>query len=1125
MKNIRILLFLISSISFAQYQAANWYFGDFAGINFNNTTGVITALTDGQLQTDEGCTSISDENGNLLFYTDGITVYTGNHQVMQNGSGLLGNPSSTQSAIIIPKPGDPNMYYIFTQSTDFNNLSDVGFRYSEVDMRLDNGLGGVVRSTKNTQLRDENNVPIIATEKLAAVLKDCESGNILVATQVNNNSGSDLFYVFEVSNSGITLTGPPSSAGMNSPNNGRGYLKFSPDGSKLVSANIESGLFLYDFDTNTGQVTFRQRIIINDDELNTANRAYGVEFSSNSNVLYVSTYNDFSSNSTSENNNPNNHFSALLQFNVSLNRASAVNSSQVILEAKQGYRSALQLGPDGKIYKTESSTYNTGLPYLSVIEQPNVLGTGCNYQENVIFLDTDRSNRLARQGLPPFIASFFTEKIDITNNVAVENVLPLCSGDTFTLVAEAIPGAIYTWTQNNNPIATPTPANELEISTGGNYSVFIEVPGNDCESKEGQALVTFYDVPTANPAADISVCADSSTTETASFDLTEQNASILGTQNASVFNIRYFRNLVDAQNNSNEIVGTFENTENPQTIYARIQNDNNPNCFDITSFNLRLFAQANANPINNLVLCDDDLDGDPSNGQITTNLADFNVLVLGTQSPADFNVSYHNSQADANTGASPLPTNYYNQTPFAEEIFVRVENVLNTNCFSTTSFNLTVNALPEAFNSNLTQCDTDGTPDGQTTFNLNEAFDALTGGNPMVTVAFYSNTINAETDTAMLNANAYQNTSNPEVVIAKVINTETLCYSLATLSLEVSTTQIQDYVADGVCEDLAIGTGLNTFNLDTIATNIQTINNITFPVVFYASANDALLEQNPLASPFINTIPFNQTIYARAENNNACYGIAEVTLIVNQQPTLRADETLLYCLNSAPQTIILQAGVIGNTSGNYSYAWSSGQTTSTIAVNEIGSYTVTVTNSSGCTETRTITVNPSDIATIQNISVTDGLSSNNNITVTATGEGEYEYALFDANGNLYAPYQNSNVFTNIKPGIYTVTIRDIKNDCGEVSQKVSVIGFPKVFTPNGDGTNDMWNVQGVSALFQPNTSIQIFNRFGKLLTEISALSRGWDGTYNGELMPNDDYWFVVKLQDGRIFRSHFTLKR
>ncbi|MCK8482311.1 T9SS type B sorting domain-containing protein, partial [Psychroserpens algicola] len=152
--------------------------------------------------------------------------------------------------------------------------------------------------------------------------------------------------------------------------------------------------------------------------------------------------------------------------------------------------------------------------------------------------------------------------------------------------------------------------------------------------------------------------------------------------------------------------------------------------------------------------------------------------------------------------------------------------------------------------------------------------------------------------------------------------------------------------------------------------------------------------------------------------------------------------------------------------------------------------------------------------------VTDA-TSNNTITVFVTGEGVYQFALDDPLG----PYQDSNVFENVSFGFHTVYVKDVENDCGTVEEIVSVIGFPKFFTPNGDEYNPYWQVKGISSDFQPNTQILIFDRYGKLLVELDPLGPGWDGTFNGFNMPSSDYWFVVTLQDGRTFRSHFALKR
>src|SRR5690606_11496043 len=245
---------------------------------------------------------------------------------------------------------------------------------------------------------------------------------------------------------------------------------------------------------------------------------------------------------------------------------------------------------------------------------------------------------------------------------------------------------------------------------------------------------------------------------------------------------------------------------------------------------------------------------------------------------------------------------------------------------------------------------------------------------------------------------------------------------------------------------------------------------------------------------------------------------------IHPLPHILGDETTYLCLNLAPQPTTLFGGVVGDLPNNYYYDWSTGETNSFIEVNQTGAYTVTVTNTLGCSKTRTIVVEPSNIATVETIEVNDA-SSNNVITVVVSGEGSYEFALENANGNVTLPFQESNIFTNVPAGIYIVLISDVKNNCGIVEETVSVIGFPKFLTPNNDGYNDTWNVKGISSVFYPNSLVYIFDRQGKLLTQLDPLSTGWDGTFNGYPLPQDDYWFSVTLQDGREYKDHFTLKR
>ena len=133
---------------FAQGEANIWYFGGGAGLYFNSGTPI--AITDGALKTMEGCATISTSSGSLLFYTDGDTVWNKQHHPMPNGTGLKGDQSSTQAAIIVPKPGSAGIYYVFTTSSyDGSGIQEC--RYSEIDMSLSSGLGDVT-TNKNILL-------------------------------------------------------------------------------------------------------------------------------------------------------------------------------------------------------------------------------------------------------------------------------------------------------------------------------------------------------------------------------------------------------------------------------------------------------------------------------------------------------------------------------------------------------------------------------------------------------------------------------------------------------------------------------------------------------------------------------------------------------------------------------------------------------------------------------------------------------------------------------------------------------------------------------------------------------------------------------------------------------------
>ena len=424
----------------------------------------------------------------------------------------------------------------------------------------------------------------------------------------------------------------------------------------------------------------------------------------------------------------------------------------------------------------------------------------------------------------------------------------------------------------------------------------------------------------------------------------------------------------------------------------------------------------------------------------------------------------------------------------------------------------TINTIPEANPITIVQCNDNSTAEGLSSFNINNNFNEIVGG------ATNNITINYFQDVGLtmpINGANYNNISNPQTIYAEVVNLVTGCTNTTEVTLQVSVTIASNAFLE-LCDD-TVEDGMAAFNLSLADSQVLMGLPTGLTVAYYETYENAFLEVNQLPNPYTNTIAYNQTIYARIIQDGSCYAISELSLQVSTLPEVDSEEDTLYCTNTFPETITLSADT---NNPNYTFSWSTMEVTPEIEVNETGVYTVTVTdNTTLCSKVKTITVSPSNIATVENIQVID-VTLNNSITVLAEGEGEYVYALNDSNG----PYQISNTFQNVDPGIYTVYIKDIKNDCGIIEQAVSVIGFSNVFTPNGDGVNDTWQINGISSQFQPKTKVRIFDRYGKLLYQLSNPNDRWDGTYRGKRLPSSDYWFVLELQDGRVFKGHFTLK-
>ncbi len=944
MKKAFFIVFIFYCVtSFAQGEANIWYFGENAGIDFNSGTPV--AISDGQINTREGCSSFSDADGNLLFYSDGTTVWNKNHIPMPNGIGLKGDASSSQSAMIIPKPTSTKEYYLFTVGARVNG-GQYGFYYYTIDMNQNGGLGDVVSGPVDLNEGRSD----LWSEKVAAINgNECET--FWVLSYVQNQ-----FKAYKITKDGVADKPVTTTVNYFS-NDRRGYLKISPDGRKVAIAHMGDETFLlYDFDNESGIVSNQRSLNLSAPD----NSPYGAEFSGNGEKLYVTGSNDFYSENSSEYNNPNNHSSTLYQFDITKPSVVEINNSRVTIDSRNLFRSALQLGPDQKIYRSMSATYNTGISFLSVIENPENEGTNCNYVHNAINLGSKRST----QGLPPFIASIFY-LIEIKNQendeIITNQTIKLCTGNDYTFNAENLPGnPIYDWKFENSSLTTTKnlTITNIQKSDAGLYSLEVNLV-DDCGKSilyKGKFEIEVYDPP-ATPS---------------------------------------------------------------KIIYDQ---------------------------------CDVD------------------------------------------------------------------ENSL----------------------------------DGITLFNLNSKIPEITNNQSDVEVTFFASEQDFENNIFITNPSQYITASNPNIVL-KITNTLSQCFTIGSMELNAYPTSLDIYETEYLCEtDLGIGTqasiesGVALFDFEAKKSVIETIfSNYEIVVEFYENIKDLQLQINPISGTKSYS---NSEIFVRISNkyNNNCISAGKFNIVINTIPIpYSVDEQVILCIGTiedTPRTYSVELD--GNTYVNGDlYQWYFNDTPILNATNPVhfaekeGIYEVkvyrnhennsnTINDDNVCEGFSIFNVKESNSPVLytNNITIQDD-SSNNTITINTDnlGIGEYEFALNSFNGD----YQDEPLFENVPAGIHKIYVRD-KNGCGFTVLEVSVIGFPKFFTPNNDGINDTWRIPGANTDFYPSSNIYIFDRFGKFIVSLNPNDLGWNGTLNGKELPSTDYWYSVELTDKqgniRVKKGHFSLIR
>ena len=1060
--------------SHAQGEANIWCFGQNAGLDFNSGNPV--ALTDGQLVSNEGTSVLSTSSGQLLFYTNGVTVYNKNHQIMQNGSGLLGDSSATQSSIIVQKPNSSNLYYLFT-------VDDVaganGFSYSIVDMNLDNG-NGAVTSDKNITIYTPT------SEKLTAV----KHANNIDYWIITHGWNSNTYKCYLLTSTGLSSTPVQNNIGVvlaTSPSfsnsDAVGAIKISPDGSKLAACNFRlKKLELFDFNTNTGIISNEQLLYFNPQD--NFSDFYGVEFSIDSKVLYAT------------------KGGQILQFDLN---AIPISSSLFIVNLNDYSTSPLmlQLGPDNKIYVALITSTKLG-----VINSPTTLGAGCGFQNNFI----DLNGKICQSGLPNFCQSFFNPTIQLQN---------ACSGasTSFQLTNTAVTNTLW----NFGDGTTSTDLNPTHIYTNpGTYTVTVIATSPSGTGTNTREIIIFPKPTLLNNSVFLKQCDDDNDGFSA-FNLNEVNALLVN--NAESLIITYHPTLQAAKDNTASITNTtnYSNqTVSNETLFARVENTNG--CYATAQINLQVsttLIPATFQKVFNE--CDNGLSGSNTDGVATF---DFSSVTPEIQDlyPSNqlLDITYYRNLADALAEQNAITdiANYTNtDSPGTQNIYVRVDSKVNNECLGLGHhITLNVESLPIVAPQLLKECDDNH--DGIFAFDTTNLETQLLNGLTDVSVFYFdengvalpspfpnSFVTASQTLDVVVNNNFGQQCEYTSNI------TFTVDYLPEAFPIPENLTSLCDDEIDPALQDGVVSFDTSNFQSTILGTQ-------TGIEISYFDQNNVQLP-SPLPNPFVSG---SQTIRVELKNtlNPTCTTLGNIELVVYPNPSISLIGNELICSDNPSFTKIIDAGLLDPSLQNdYTYTWSlnnvllSEEINYTLTVNQEGTYTVIVENFLGCTSSRSIEVTASNSATIENIVVTD-LSDNNSITITVLGLGEYVYNL---NGGTF---QESKVFSGLIPGIYTIGIADVKG-CNSVYETVYILGAPKYFTPNGDTYNDFWNIQFLDPTL--NLKISIFDRFGKLLKLFNPKDSGWDGAYNGSPLPATDYWYVFEFESGRIVRGHFSLLR
>uniref|UniRef100_UPI0026343F22 choice-of-anchor L domain-containing protein n=1 Tax=Winogradskyella sp. TaxID=1883156 RepID=UPI0026343F22 len=477
---------------------------------------------------------------------------------------------------------------------------------------------------------------------------------------------------------------------------------------------------------------------------------------------------------------------------------------------------------------------------------------------------------------------------DLGEDITIEAGTAACGGASVTLDTE-VTTATHTWyysPDSDDPvdgvIITGETTSTIAVTEEGYYFVDVVFDGV-CQSSDS-IFVEFRPNPTASVPEDLFACDVGG--GTATFDLTENNGNILGTEDPNDFVISYHFTQQDAIDNLAVLPDSYTNISNPQIIWARMA-DNSQSCFDVVSFTINISDLPLTNSVSDIVLCDDATIDGFTEFDLSTRLSE----ILGGQT--DVNVSFHDDQMDADNDVDALP-NLYTNVENPQSIYVRLENINNENCYVVTTFELLVSSGftvdPPA---DLSSCD-DFSEDGFEIFDFTQQTADILGPLTDVTLTYHLSQGDADNNVGSL-SNLYQNIDNPQTIFVRLEdNTNPLCF--VTSSFEIEVLELPTVVVPTVLEvcDDGVPDGFTEIDLSIKNTEI-TGNNPNYMVSYYLTLADAEAGLAPLPIPYTN-ISNCQTVFARVEDTvTGCYDTTALDLCVEQAPVANVPEPLRYC--------------------------------------------------------------------------------------------------------------------------------------------------------------------------------------------------------------------------------------